>query len=86
MELDITIAFSSPGSTQRPAAMSTHRSWVSGGAATMLKFVLVSSTFALVQWWLDHDMPYSPEKMGEYHARLIVRPTREAILNSVLKE
>jgi AcrR family transcriptional regulator len=47
---------------------------------------LVSSTFALVRWWLDHDMPYSPEKMGEYHARLIVRPTRETILKSVLKE
>lgn len=41
---------------------------------------LVSSTFALVRWWLDHDMPHPPETMGEYHVRLIVKPTREMIL------
>ncbi len=45
---------------------------------------LVSSTFALVRWWLDNDMPQSPEQMGEYHARLIVKPTREVILKSIL--
>jgi AcrR family transcriptional regulator len=42
---------------------------------------LVSSTFALVRWWLDHDMPHSPETMGEYHLRLIVKPIREMIIN-----
>jgi AcrR family transcriptional regulator len=45
---------------------------------------LVSSTFALVRWWLDNEMPHSPEEMGEYHARLIVRPTREMILKSMV--
>jgi AcrR family transcriptional regulator len=46
---------------------------------------LVSSTFALARWWLDHDMPHSPEKMGEFHSRLIVKPTREMVLKSVVK-
>lgn len=43
---------------------------------------IVSSTFALVQWWLDNDMPYPPDRMGEYHARLIIRPLREMILKT----
>lgn len=41
---------------------------------------IVSSTFALVRWWLDNEMPYAPAKMGEYHARMIIRPLREMIL------
>ncbi|NJN44268.1 MAG: hypothetical protein HC806_05805 [Anaerolineae bacterium] len=47
---------------------------------------LVSSTFALVRWWLDQDMPYSPETMGEYHLRLIVKPMRDMIINKIMKE
>lgn len=43
---------------------------------------LVSSTFALVRWWLDHEMPYPPETMGEYHFRLVINPTREMILKA----
>ena len=35
---------------------------------------------ALVRWWLDSGMPYSPEKMGEYSFRLVVKPVREMIL------
>lgn len=38
------------------------------------------STIALVRWWLDADMPYSPETMGEYTFRLVVNPVREMIL------
>jgi hypothetical protein len=38
------------------------------------------ATLALVRWWLDSDMPYSPEVMGEYSFRLIVQPTRDMIL------
>lgn len=36
---------------------------------------LVASTLALVQWWLEHDMPYPPERMGTIYHELIVRPT-----------
>lgn len=46
---------------------------------------LVSSTFALARWWLDQDMPYSPQSMGEYHARLIVKPMREMMLKAMVE-
>jgi AcrR family transcriptional regulator len=36
---------------------------------------LVASTLALVQWWLEHDMPYPPERMGDIYHHLIARPT-----------
>jgi AcrR family transcriptional regulator len=42
---------------------------------------MVWATLALVRWWLDSDMPYSPEVMGEYSFRLIVQPTRDMILS-----
>jgi len=38
------------------------------------------ATIALVRWWLNADMPYSPEIMGEYTFRLVVKPVREMIL------
>lgn len=37
-------------------------------------------TLALVRWWLDSDMPYPPEVMGEYSFRLIVQPARDTII------
>lgn len=36
---------------------------------------LVSSSVALIQWWLDHTMPFPPERMGAIYHELIVRPT-----------
>jgi len=36
---------------------------------------LVASSIALIEWWLEHDTPYSPERMGGIYAELIVRPT-----------
>jgi AcrR family transcriptional regulator len=36
---------------------------------------LITSSITLVQWWLDHDMPYTPERMGEIYHELIIRPT-----------
>ena len=43
--------------------------------AEIVAYHLVSSAIALIQWWLDHDMPYSPARMGGIYADLIVRPT-----------
>ena len=40
---------------------------------------LVTSTIALIQWWLDRDMPYSPERMGMMYQELIARPTTVAL-------
>lgn len=36
---------------------------------------IVASSVALIQWWLEHDMPYSPERMGAIYAAIIVQPT-----------
>ena len=39
---------------------------------------LVTSTMSLIQWWLEHQMPYSPEQMGLIYQELIARPTHNA--------
>jgi AcrR family transcriptional regulator len=36
---------------------------------------LITSSITLVQWWLEHDMPYPPERMGEVYRELVIRPT-----------
>src|SRR5947209_5338315 len=43
---------------------------------------IVTSTISLVQWWLDHNMPYPPEQMGLIYHELIVRPTSEVAFSS----
>ena len=40
---------------------------------------LMTSLVLLIRWWLDHGMPYSPEKMGEIVAELIIRPVIKAV-------
>lgn len=48
------------------------------GAAVPMEIAayhLVASTLALLQWWVEHDMPYPPEQMGNIYNDLIVRPT-----------
>ncbi|OGO35111.1 MAG: hypothetical protein A2W35_11525 [Chloroflexi bacterium RBG_16_57_11] len=41
---------------------------------------LMSSLVMLIRWWLDHDMPYPPERMGQIAAGLIIRPVIGAVL------
>jgi hypothetical protein len=36
---------------------------------------IVSSTIALIEWWLKRQMPYTPERMGQIYEELISRPT-----------
>lgn len=36
---------------------------------------IVGSSIALIQWWLEHGMSYSPEHMGIIYHELIIRPT-----------
>ena len=38
---------------------------------------IVTSSIALIQWWLDNQMPYPPERMGEIYYALITHPTSE---------
>jgi len=42
---------------------------------------IIASTFALMRWWLENDMPHSPEEMGEIFKNLIVLPTWLALTN-----
>ena len=41
---------------------------------------MVSSMITLVRWWLENDMPYTPEEMGKFAFRLIIKPTSEILL------
>lgn len=36
---------------------------------------IVTASISLIQWWLDHHMPYSPERMGAIYSDLIICPT-----------
>lgn len=36
---------------------------------------IIASAFSLMRWWLENEMPHSPERMGEIFAELTVRPT-----------
>lgn len=39
---------------------------------------IAASLVALVEWWLTHDMAYTPEQMAHYYARIIVAPVLAA--------
>lgn len=39
---------------------------------------IVTSTISLIQWWLEHQMPYPPEQMGTIYQELIAGPTYAA--------
>ena len=43
---------------------------------------LVASSINLIQWWLDHSMPYPAEHMGEIYQQLIVQPTHAVAFSS----
>ncbi len=36
---------------------------------------LVAASIALIQWWLDNDMPYPPARMGAIYEALVIAPT-----------
>jgi hypothetical protein len=44
---------------------------------------LVNSSIALIQWWLEHEMPYSPERMGIIFHELIIQPTRTVAFSPI---
>jgi len=46
---------------------------------------MVSSMITLLRWWLDNDMCYSPDEMGEYALHLIILPTRDLFLQGLSK-
>ncbi len=44
---------------------------------------LISAMIAMLRWWLDNDMIYSPEEMRVFSFRLIIEPARTMILQAV---
>jgi AcrR family transcriptional regulator len=36
---------------------------------------MVATIFSLVQWWLENDMPYSPQEMAVYLEQLVTVPS-----------
>lgn len=38
---------------------------------------IIYSFLGLISWWLQNDMPYSPERMGQIYADLIMKPTHQ---------
>jgi len=42
---------------------------------------LMVSLVMLIRWWLDNDLPYTPEQMGKFAASLIIRPVIDAVKN-----
>ncbi|WP_221284191.1 TetR-like C-terminal domain-containing protein, partial [Deinococcus humi] len=40
----------------------------------------------LIDWWLRHDMPHDPERMGEIYRELILRPIEGAALHPRVSE
>ena len=33
---------------------------------------VANSVLTLLRWWLDHDMPYSPEQMDEFFYKMVM--------------
>ncbi len=46
---------------------------------------LVSVPIVMLRWWLEADMPYTPEEMGEFAFLLIVVPVREMVIQALKK-
>lgn len=44
---------------------------------------IITSTFSLMRWWLENDMPHSPRKMGDIFTDLIVKPTWQVMTQKV---
>jgi AcrR family transcriptional regulator len=39
---------------------------------------IASSLLSLIEWWLEHDMPYPLERMGQMYSTLIINATLNA--------
>jgi AcrR family transcriptional regulator len=42
---------------------------------------LASSLLALIEWWLENEMPYPPERMAEIYSQLVVKGAWDAALD-----
>ena len=46
---------------------------------------MISSMITLLRWWLENDMCYPADEMGDIAFRLIIQPIRNLILDGVMK-
>jgi AcrR family transcriptional regulator len=44
-----------------------------------------AALLALIEWWLEHDMPYPPERMGEIYDALLVKGTWQVVLKNPIQ-
>ena len=44
---------------------------------------MISSIITLLRWWLNNNMCYPPEEMGEITFRLIIQPIRNLLLDGI---
>ena len=49
---------------------------------SILANYLAGELFALLKWWLDHDMPYPPEQMDEIFHELVTPTFRSVLVKS----
>jgi len=52
--------------------------------AEIAAYHLINSSISLIQWWLEHNMPYTPEHMGSIFYVLIIQPTRAIAFNPTI--
>ena len=43
---------------------------------------MITSLVMLIRWWLENEMPYSPDRMGKITSQLIIRPVIDAFQTS----
>jgi len=46
----------------------------------LLAYYTAASFLSLLTWWLDHDLPYTPEQMDTLYQRLVFPGIREVLL------
>ena len=70
-------------STALEAGLSSHlrNSRLPAVPVSILAHYLATELFALLKWWLDHEMPYPAERMDEIFHQLVT-PTFNAVLQS----
>ncbi|SRR5581483_2241691 len=73
------VAYLSAKIDEALAARLTNRTAAAVPSAVLANFIS-NQLFAQLQWWLDHGMPYSPERMDEiFHG--LVNPTVQSQLS-----
>lgn len=46
--------------------------------------LMITSTFALIRWWLENDMPYTPDEMGEIVFDMIAVPVTTKLMETAV--